>query len=592
MRANPEACRLFGYSARSFQGLNILDLVAPASRSTAEKKILKTVSDKRKVRPFACAFILRSGGFVNAKLHLSASRTEEGGAGVLNLVLSELTGAPTRKSSGIPLPAREANLIAELDFHRVRWEAILRQLPGGLLVVDAAGKVMLTNDWMQKLLKRPLPDAASASSGTWMPGWSAMDGRPFPVALWPPLRCLQTGEAVIRQDMIFDLDPQAQVYLEASASPIRDRDGRVIAVGCLFLDVTLQRRSAMASRISEARYREIFEQDLAANLILTPQLDLIACNRAAASLFGFSPAGEIFKASAEKRFPSPADRAALLARAQSPFAGQRHHLRLHRSDRRPVLVIGTVRAAHSADGRITELHAHFADVTERRRAERRIAILSTQLLKAQNEERRRLSHDLHDSTGQDLSALSMNLGLLEAALPAGAEKAAQYLAECKDLVHDCIRDIRTISYSLHPPLLDELGLGAALKWFVEGFSKRSSVNVALYVGDDIGRLGTLVEISLFRVVQEALTNVHRHSKSETAEVRLWRDANMLTLTVTDHGVGIPASSGGANGPGTGVGLASIRQQLSFLDGRLEISQHAGTVLKATIPAKTLRESGP
>jgi signal transduction histidine kinase len=180
----------------------------------------------------------------------------------------------------------------------------------------------------------------------------------------------------------------------------------------------------------------------------------------------------------------------------------------------------------------------------------------------------------------------MNLGLIEKNIETNIEKALAYLAESKDLARECLQHIRLVSYSLHPPLLDELGMNAALKWFIEGFSKRSSIDVTLEVKEDLGRLDTLVEITLFRIVQEALTNVHRHSGSKTATVRLWRNDTEITLSISDRGRGIEAGNSRTGGAGAGVGLASIRQQLSLVDGVLAILPGPGTTLVATIPYKS------
>jgi signal transduction histidine kinase len=163
--------------------------------------------------------------------------------------------------------------------------------------------------------------------------------------------------------------------------------------------------------------------------------------------------------------------------------------------------------------------------------------LSVQLLRAQDEERRRLARELHDSIGQLLAAISMNIGTVRAtALNPTAEKAA---AENARLVEQISSEIRTMSHLLHPPLLDEVGLASALKWYVDGFSQRSKIAVDLRIGSNFNRLSSDLEIALFRVVQECLTNVHRHSGSQNAEVHLGQGDGFVFLQVCDFGKGVP-----------------------------------------------------
>jgi PAS domain S-box-containing protein len=580
-RANQAACEIFGYSHTEFQNIDLSGL-APSVNVACQLTGIPSP------KPFRFQFVAKTGLDVNANVHIVKIPERDNRTDLFRVAILVLNGP---EASAAQEKEELKRLVGELDFYRVRWESILRQLPGGVLIVDTHGRVVLTNDWMQKLLKHPLPEYENGGpANAEMPGWRSADGSPYPVERWPPLRCLKTGEPVIAEEMIFDLDAHTQAHLEVSATPIKDRHKQLIAVGCVFFDVTAQRLSEKSFRASEARYRDIFEHDVATNFILSRRLDLLACNSATVSLFGYETKKDLFTSAAAGQFPSVVDRDAILERANHQFqVPERRYMRLHRRNGSPILVVGTIRAAHDdKDGKLTEIHCHFVDVTERRRAERKVNSLSGQLLHVQNEERRKLSHDLHDSTGQDLSALAMTIGLMEASIHAGPEKLAAYIAECKELVQACIRDIRTISYTLHPPLLNELGLQAALKWFIEGFSARSSIQVQLEVTEGVGRLGNLVEITLFRIVQQALSNVHRHSGSKTAVVRLLRDADHVTLVVADQGRGFSSSPDGKRGLGNGIGLASIRQQLSLIHGVLEILPHPGATLKATVPTKALQ----
>ena len=166
--------------------------------------------------------------------------------------------------------------------------------------------------------------------------------------------------------------------------------------------------------------------------------------------------------------------------------------------------------------------------------------LSGQLLRLQDEERRKIARDLHDSTGQDLVALATMLGQLRGSIPSVERKSRRLLSECKALADRCIREVRTLSYVLHPPVLDQAGLGDAIRDYVEGFTKRSGIQVELELSPRLGRMARDVELALFRVVQEALTNIQRHSGSQQAKIRIDRNSD-LTLEISDLGRGASAS---------------------------------------------------
>lgn len=214
--------------------------------------------------------------------------------------------------------------------------------------------------------------------------------------------------------------------------------------------------------------------------------------------------------------------------------------------------------------------------------------LTSHLMELQDAERRRIARELHDSVGQMLAALSMNLNSVGTDLER-LSQTAKTILDSSDLVQEMNKEVRTISYLLHPPLLDEAGLVSALRWYIDGFTERSKIEVDLEVADDIGRFSRELETAVFRMVQECLTNVHRHSGSPMARVCLTHSANELRLRVEDHGKGIPpeklnerASSGMP-----GVGIRGMQERTRQLGGCLEISSDAkGTVIEARFPIET------
>ncbi len=209
--------------------------------------------------------------------------------------------------------------------------------------------------------------------------------------------------------------------------------------------------------------------------------------------------------------------------------------------------------------------------------------LSTKLIRAQDEERRRLARELHDSMGQYLAAMSMSLAALVSDTPGIDKKRSDDL---QNIIQLCLSETRTLSHLLHPPLLDEIGLNSAMKWFVEEFGNRSGIRVTLHC-EGSHRLPPLVETMLFRIVQEALTNIHKHSDSPTAEVSLHGDGDGVVLEVSDQGKGIPKDlleRLGNRGSVAGVGLAGMRERVFEIGGDFRLqSGPQGTSIRVSIP---------
>ena len=220
------------------------------------------------------------------------------------------------------------------------------------------------------------------------------------------------------------------------------------------------------------------------------------------------------------------------------------------------------------------------------RNEEELRQLSTRLLRIQDEERRRLARELHDSTGQILATLALKIGAARRSLGVDNQKVLDALSESSTLAKQCSDDLRTLSYLLHPPLIDEEGLASALKWYAQGFAKRSGIRIELDLSPELGRLPQDVETALFRTVQEGLTNVHLHSGSPMAWIRVAHTPSEVTLEIRDEGRGIPAEVLKALPTGVsnlGVGIAGMRERVRQLGGRLEIdSGNWGTKVRAVV----------
>jgi signal transduction histidine kinase len=230
-----------------------------------------------------------------------------------------------------------------------------------------------------------------------------------------------------------------------------------------------------------------------------------------------------------------------------------------------------------------------AELRAREQAQASLRTLSVRLLDLQDQERRKFSRELHDSLGQYLVGAKMNLAMLGKSVPDNA-----LIAECIKLLDQAMTETRTISHLLHPPLLDETGFASAARWYVEGFAKRSGIQTGLDMPEDLDRLSSSLELALFRVLQESLTNVHRHSRSRRADVSVRLSEDKVVLRVRDYGTGIPPDVLGrfhSNGAHGGVGLAGMRERIHELGGRLEMeSDSRGTQVVATMPRSERRNS--
>jgi PAS domain S-box-containing protein len=323
-------------------------------------------------------------------------------------------------------------------------------------------------------------------------------------------------------------------------------------------------------------------------IVTAPDSTVLDWNPAAERIFGFShdeivgqqPYGRIFPASS-RDFIEPfvaellcGHQTRSLVHACDTKDGRRIFCEWHDTPLR------------DESGLVIGLLAMVQDVTERIKTETALRELSARLLAAQDEERRRIARELHDATAQQLAALALNLSVISRLTVNPPPKVERILADSLRLVETTAQEVRTTSYLLHPPLLDATGLVGAVRDYACGFAKRSGLKVDLELQEDLGRLPPDAELALFRMVQEGLGNIRRHSGSETATIRLAREADEVKLEIKDTGHGIPAETLAALQSKTGavgVGIAGMRERLHQLKGGLEIeSGPGGTMVRATL----------
>jgi PAS domain S-box-containing protein len=243
----------------------------------------------------------------------------------------------------------------------------------------------------------------------------------------------------------------------------------------------------------------------------------------------------------------------------------------------------------NAEGKVIKVVGVTLDLTERLRAEEGFRRVSDQLLTLRHEEQRRMAVSLHETVSQEMAALKMSLARVSETLAKPNAVGRKFLQSARDFAEAVIQQIRTVSYLLHPPLLDEAGLGPALRAFAAGFSERSGIKVKLTIKPGFGRLPKDTEIALFRVVQEALTNVHRHSKSASSAIRLERVDGKVRIAVTDSGIGMPLPSAATGWkPPLGIGIAGMQERVKQYGGTLEIQSEPG---RGTVVSVELPETG-
>jgi PAS domain S-box-containing protein len=370
-----------------------------------------------------------------------------------------------------------------------------------------------------------------------------------------------------------------------------------ICVLALSHDVTDRKQREEALYASEERFRTLVQNLDAGIVLFSPEGRIQFANQAAQRIFGVS------EEEARGRLGTEVPVVLLDANGNEiPFESRPIPRVL--ATRQPIhnAVIGWRRAGaadvswlvgnavpqFSKDGQLTGVIASMLDITEQKRAEEKLRRLSARLLQLQDEERRRLGRDLHDSLAQLVLAVNLRLAQVTQSSPKLDEASRHLLSEARGTLQEMSRQIRTLAYLLHPPLLDELGLASAIREYAQGFGDRSGISLNVEIQADFQRLSQDAETALFRIVQESLTNIQKHSGSSIASIRLHGDGAAVHLEVRDFGRGMPAvTDRRADWPGArfGVGILGMRERLAQLGGELRIeSNGAGTTVRARIPS--------
>jgi PAS domain S-box-containing protein len=451
------------------------------------------------------------------------------------------------------------------------WRAAFESASVGMAIADLTGRLVATNKAYQDLVGY----SGEALAGMTFVDLTHEDDRPA------------TRERADR--MFHGSQPQLQVekryrrkngeviWVRINASTVTTDDGMPCLVLGVVEDITARRHAEDAVRLSEAYLADAQRISRTGSWVLNPYTGSLFWSAEMYRILGFDPADGPPTYEMVRARGHPDDVVWMHTEVWRGIAEKRDIEGQYRN----VMPDGSIRHIHfvghpvlGPDGELAEYVGTIADITAQKRAEER-------LMRAQDDERRRIARQLHETTAQDLAALKMNLAsLARRGWLAGEDLAL--LEESTALATDAMEDIRVLSYLLHPPLLDEVGLVAAVRWYTKGFSQRSGVDVRLAVLPQSDRLPPAIEAAFFRIIQESLINIHRHAASATAEVRLRRAQGQVVLEVQDWGAGIAPA--GDRRSGEGVGIAAMRERAQQLGGLLEIeSGPGGTTIRASIP---------
>jgi PAS domain S-box-containing protein len=370
-------------------------------------------------------------------------------------------------------------------------------------------------------------------------------------------------------------------------------------------DVTARKQAEEALRASEKRFRTLVENLHVGILLLGPGTEILFANPAALQMINLPIEDILGKNSSELDLifvfedgtempysmrPGPRATATKTAVRNEVMGWRRRDADEFR------WVLGEVVPLFHDNGELDELVASFSDITKRKQAEESLHHLSTRLLQLQDEERRRLGRELHDSLAQSVLAVNLNLAQIARASAPLDEKSQRALSEARRVLQEMSQEIRTLSYLLHPPVLDELGLTSAIKEYAMGFSERSGIQLEVDFPAGFRRLSQEAETALFRIVQESLSNIQRHSGSQEARIHLREELGCVELEVSDRGRGMNQTKAGFDkkrGARFGVGILGMRERMAQLGGILDVeSSSSGTKVRASIPVKDEVSHGP
>jgi PAS domain S-box-containing protein len=482
-----------------------------------------------------------------------------------------------------------------------RFRTLVSELHVGVTLHQPDGRIEYVNPALMRMLGMQdlsvIPGKLPSELGVVA---IAEDGRELTEEERPVSAVIRTKTAMRDVLLGFRLPwREKPVWVFGSSVPHLDANGNLVRVITSFMDMTEHRHALEALRESEERFRTLVRDLHVAVVLHTPDGKIEFANAAAYSMFNVPEGHATGKTIYDYGMTICDENGNDLPREEHPLAKvfgtgipvPNGLLGLRIAGMERVLwVFGTVVPQFDANGKVIRAISTFADVSQMKNAEQAIHRLSTQLMRLQDEERRRLGRELHDGLAQTVLAINLNLAQVRQSLSSDEHPASRAVEKARSLTQQMSREIRTLSYLLHPPLLDELGLVSALREYAHGFGERSSIDTQLQILTEFHRLPQELELALFRIVQESLANIQKHSGSTRAEIQLRQEGALVALEIRDWGRGLVVPVNGSSSPTRlGVGIAGMRERMSQLGGRLEIeSGDGGTTVRAMISLTELK----
>lgn len=564
LRVNRKLCEILGYSEAELLQMTFQELTHPEDLPTDLVETEKVLSGELPTFSMEKRYIRKDKSIVWVNLTVSAARDSGGRLKHFISVVEDVTGR------------REAEEV------RARLAAIVESSDDAIVSKNLNG---IINSWN--------------AGATRIFGFAAEEavGQSITIIIPPELReeetkilaRLRKGERIDHIETVRVTKDGERINVSLTISPLRDSRGFIIGASKIARDITHRKRVEAALRDSQTQLALALESSKTAMFDWDVLHSRGKWNPQMAAIYGFNPGSTYITSEEWLTLFHPDETARLMeefGRALKEQENFQFEFRAVRPDKEIRWILSHGRIVREAGIPVRLIGTH-TDITDRKRFEEaeRARELTGKLLHAQDEERRRIARELHDSAGQMIAALQMNLIPLEAEAEKFDQNIAAGVRQSLEFVNQLSEELRTVSYLLHPPLLDEAGLPSALRWYVEGFSERSKIDVQLDLAPDLGRLAPDMEVTIFRIVQECLTNIHRHSGSKQATIRIVGFAGEVLLEVRDSGKGMPGASGnGSRGLRYGVGIQGMRERVRQLNGQFDIESHGpGTIVRARFP---------
>ena len=488
-------------------------------------------------------------------------------------VITTLTDITDRKNA-------EAALRRAAELNR----QILLGAQEGIVVHDRQLRYVLWNPYMERM---------TGVKESEVVGKHPLELFPFMAAsgMYAEMERTLAGETITSHDAYFDVPQTGRVgWSNNNFAPLRDAQGEIIGVVATVHDITERKRTEDRLKASETMLAQAEQLANVGSWELDLKTGRATLSKNLRQIYGLTSDEEWDREDYWERI-HPEDRERIRSLVQKATAECKPFEFVVRYRSKGAYRVHFSRAIQipGPEGKTEKSLGVAHDITEQVKAEEELRQLSSRLLQLQDEERRRIARDLHDSVSQKLLTISLNLAQFAKSEDVRTKHARHILADTRRTVRDLSKEIRSLSYLLHPPLLDELGLASAIEEYATGFSKRSGIDMEFEMPSEVGRLSKEAEMALFRIVQEALGNIQKHSGSSRGRIRLELEGEEVVLEVSDEGRGMAEDEFAKRptGFGTlGVGIQGMRERMRQLGGRLEIiSGNEGTTIRAVLPRR-------